>query len=39
MRQPAHDRAGARQLLQRALALFEECGTGDEPARVRALLA
>jgi hypothetical protein len=26
------------QLLQRALALFEECGTIDEPARVRALL-
>ena len=24
--------------LQRALALFEECGTVDEPARVRALL-
>jgi hypothetical protein len=26
------------QLLQRALALVEECGTVDEPARVRALL-
>jgi class 3 adenylate cyclase/tetratricopeptide (TPR) repeat protein len=29
----------ARALLERALALFEECGTIDEPARVRALLA
>jgi hypothetical protein len=38
LRQRAQDLAGARHLLQRALALFEECGTVDEPARVRALL-
>ncbi|MGH7320468.1 MAG: hypothetical protein ACRELA_12695, partial [Candidatus Rokuibacteriota bacterium] len=33
------NRAGARQLLERALALFEELGTLDEPPRVRAALA
>ena len=38
LRQRAQDRAGARHLLHRALALFEECGTVDESARVRALL-
>lgn len=33
------DSAGARQLLERALAIFEKLGTLDEPARVRAALA
>jgi class 3 adenylate cyclase/tetratricopeptide (TPR) repeat protein len=39
LRRLAGDRAGARQLLGRALALFEELGTVDEPAHVRAALA
>jgi hypothetical protein len=33
------DEAGARVLLERALALFEALGTLDEPPRVRAALA
>jgi class 3 adenylate cyclase/tetratricopeptide (TPR) repeat protein len=39
LRQAAGDAAGARQLLERALALFEALGTLDEPSRVRAVLA
>ncbi len=35
----AGDLAGARQLLERALAIFQELGTLDEPPRVRAALA
>jgi len=34
----AGDAPEARRLLERALALFEECGTLDEPSRVRAAL-
>jgi hypothetical protein len=37
--QAAGDRAGARQLLERALALFKALGTLDEPPRVRTALA
>ncbi|MBI3636203.1 MAG: hypothetical protein HY216_08320 [Candidatus Rokubacteria bacterium] len=37
--QAAGDRGGARVLFERALAMFEELGTVDEPARVRAALA
>ena len=33
------DEAGARALIERALALFEALGTLDEPLRVRAALA
>ncbi len=39
LRRGAGDLAGARQLLQSALALFEALGTLDEPARVREALA
>jgi class 3 adenylate cyclase/tetratricopeptide (TPR) repeat protein len=39
LRRAACDVAAARHLLQRALVLFEACGTLQEPARVRAILA
>ena len=39
LRRAAGDSAGARALLERALAVFEELGTVDEPPRVRAALA
>ena len=39
LRRAAGDRAGAREVLVHALALFEELGTLDEPAHVRAALA
>jgi tetratricopeptide (TPR) repeat protein len=38
LRLAAGDRTGARPILTRALALFEACGTLDEPPRVRAML-
>jgi len=39
LRGTAGDPAGARQLLERALAVFEALGTLDEPSRVRSALA
>jgi len=39
LRRASGDAAGARVLLERALALFEALGTLDEPLRVRAALA
>jgi class 3 adenylate cyclase/tetratricopeptide (TPR) repeat protein len=39
LRRAAGERAGARRLLRRALALFEELGTLDELPRVQAALA
>jgi DnaJ-domain-containing protein 1 len=39
LRRASGDAAGARGLLERALALFEALGTLDEPLRVRAALA
>ena len=39
LRRASGDAAGARVLLERALALFETLGTLDEPLRVRAALA
>jgi tetratricopeptide (TPR) repeat protein len=39
LRRAEHDAASARKLLERALTIFEELGTIDEPARVRATLA
>ena len=38
VRRAAGDRQGARDVLERALAIFEALGTLDEPARVQALL-
>ena len=38
LQRAAGDIAGARQLLERALAIFEELGTLDEPRRVHAAL-
>jgi hypothetical protein len=38
LRHRAGDESGARGLLERALVAFEELGTLDEPARVRAML-
>jgi hypothetical protein len=38
-RRSAGDQTGARQLLERALALFATLGTLDEPSRVRLALA
>jgi len=37
--QATGDVAGARQMWERALTIFEELGTLDEPPRVRAALA
>ncbi len=39
LRRSADDPAGARALLARALTIFEELGTMDEPQRVRAALS
>jgi len=39
LRRASGDKAGGRELLQRALVLFEALGTLDEPLRVRAALA
>jgi tetratricopeptide (TPR) repeat protein len=38
LRRDAGDLAGARAILQEALAIFEELGTLDEPPRVKAIL-
>ncbi len=38
VRRATGDRAGARQLLERALALFDALRTADEPARVRSAI-
>ena len=38
LRQAMGDTEGARELLEEGLSLFEELGTLDEPARVRAIL-
>jgi class 3 adenylate cyclase/tetratricopeptide (TPR) repeat protein len=39
IREAQGDASGARQLLERGLAIFEELGTRDEPLRVREALA
>ena len=39
LRRAAGDVAGAKELFERALGIFEELGTIDEPPRVRAALA